>query len=111
MLSVDPKSANGSYLTIRHTGTVTVLRYPRAAAVPAGFEVLEGAVMAEPAAGVAPASPPPGFAPLATWAALTVDQMSTTLNPGEPGQAAMVEITVPDTAGFRFFRLRVGNAP
>lgn len=111
LMALDPGAANGSHLTIRRTGTATILRYLRAAAVPLGFEVLEGAVMPAPAAGVAPASPPPGFAPLATWAARTVDEMSTTLIPGEPGQAAMVEITVPDTAGFRFFSLRVGNAP
>jgi hypothetical protein len=73
-------------LVVKRGDGATVLEYPRATGVPDGFEGIEGS------------------ADLESWTALSEAQM-TVVPPVAP--ANVRSVTIPDSAGYRFFRLVV----
>lgn len=86
LMGLDAAAPGALPLAVRRGNGATVLEYPRATGVPDGFEGIEGS------------------ADLVSWTVLSDAQM-TVVPPVAPSNVR--EVTIPDSAGYRFFRLVV----
>ena len=93
LMQLDPVRPGTSALRITRVPGATVLTYSRRRDAPAAFETIQAT------------------SDLASWSTLDDSQVNVVLI-GQGAQAPdIMQITIPDTLGFRFFRLAVATTP